>query len=311
MEKKLLIAVDASVYSSNTLQYLEQLFTDLKDVRFHLLSVISCSLTSQSAREWLDELELMSTLSSEEQKRCSAAKRYLNQAVERLKRNGISPEQVSTEIKISAKSPAEEILYVARKGLFDALVIGRRGVSKLEELIMGSVSSSVFEKCHDVPIWIVDGQVDSRKFMVPVDGSHFTLQALDHLCFILKDNPYAEITLFHSNAMFAQKQELTMDYCPRFLPYDWCKSHKNDPELYFHAPRQMLINSGFPAGRIHRLETKAGMYPSRQIVRQAVIDDFGTIVIGRRSKEIKKGVFGSVTEKVVAMSVNAAVWVVG
>ena len=59
------------------------------------------------------------------------------------------------------------------------------------------------------------------------------------------------------------------------------------------------------------LETKKGMYPSRQIVRQALIDDFGTIVMGRRDKEIVKGVLGSVTEKVVAMSVDTAVWVVG
>jgi nucleotide-binding universal stress UspA family protein len=310
MEKKLLIAVDASVYSSNTFHYLEKLFAGLADIRMHLLSVVSCN-PSQVAKEWFDELEMMSTLSNEEQKRFAAAKRFLKKAVERLSRSGIAPEQISTEVKLSAASPPDAILHVARQGMFDALVIGRRGVSKLEELIMGSVSCTVFEKCHDVPIWIVDGQVDSRKFLVPVDGSHFTLQALDHLCYILKDNPYAEVTLFHSAAMFAQRKELGMDYCNRLLSPEWCNSHQDDKEFYFLAPRQMLINSGFPPERIHRLETKAGMYASRQIVRQAVIDDFGTIVIGRRSKEIKKGVFGSVTEKVVAMSVNAAVWVVG
>jgi len=176
---------------------------------------------------------------------------------------------------------------------------------------MGSVSTSLLEKCHDVPIWIVDGQVDSRKFLVPVDGSHFTLQALDHLCFMLQNNPYAEITLFHSTAMFSQTQELKMDYCPRFLDKDWCTAHQDDEEFYFQAPYQMLISSGFPAERIHRLETNKGLHSSRQIVRQALIDNFGTIVMGRRSKEIKKGVFGSVTEKVLAMSVDSAVWIVG
>ena len=310
MEKKLLIAVDSSVYSYNTLHYLEQLFAHLDDIRLHLLSVVTCT-PSETASEWLDELELMSSLRPEEQKRYAAAKKFLHQAVERLKRNGIGREQVSTEVKISRTNPADEVLNIARKGMFDALVLGRRGVSKLEELIMGSVSSTMFEKCHDVPIWIVDGQVDSRKFLVPVDGSHFTLQAVDHLCFILKDNPYAEVTLFHSAAMFAQKQDLRIGYCNRFLSGEWCQEHRNNDDLYFLAPRQMLINSGFPPERIHRLETKKGMYPSRQIVRQALIDDFGTIVMGRRDKEIVKGVFGSVTEKVVAMSVNTAVWIVG
>jgi nucleotide-binding universal stress UspA family protein len=310
MEKKLLIAVDASIYSTNTLHYLERLFANVGDIRFHLLSVITCN-PSETAREWFDELELMNMLSKEAQKRYASARRYLHSAVERLGRNGISPDHVTTEVKISATSPGAEILSVARKGYFDALIIGRRGVSKLEELIMGSVSTTLLEKSHDVPVWIVDGQVDSRKFLVPVDGSHFTLQALDHLCFILQGNPYAEITLFHSSAMFSQKQELKMDYCPRFLKGEWCENHRDDKELYFLAPRQMLINSGLPPDRIHRLETKKGMYPSRQIVRQALIDGYGTIVMGRRSKEMKKGVFGSVTEKVLAMSVNTAIWVVG
>jgi nucleotide-binding universal stress UspA family protein len=310
MEKKLLIAVDASVYSSNTLHYLEQLFAHLADIRLHLLTVITCT-PSQAPDAWLDDLELLSTLSPEEQKRYAAAKKFLRSAVERLGRNGIGTAQVTTELKISTANPAVEVLNAARKGKFDALVLGRRGVSKLEELIMGSVSSTMFEKCHDVPIWIIDGQVDSRKFLVPVDGSHFTLQAVDHLCFMLKDNPHAEVTLFHSAAMFAQKQDLSMGYCNRFLPQEWCREHSHDADLYFLAPLQMLINSGFPPERIHRLETKKGMYPSRQIVRQALIDDFGTIVIGRRDKEIVKGVFGSVTEKVVAMSVNTAVWIVG
>ena len=310
MEKKILIAVDASVYSSNTLHYLERLFANLVDIRFHLISVIPCR-PSDAAKEWFDELELMNMLSKEEQKRYATAKRYIKKAVERLGRNGISPEYITTEVKISTTNPAAEVLNVARKGYFDALVIGRRGVSKLEELIMGSVSTTLLEKCRDVPIWIVDGQVDSRKFLVPVDGSHFTLQALDHLCFILQGNPYAEITLFHSSAMFSQKQNLKMNYCPRFLEPDWCETHKNDKNLFFLAPQQMLINSGISPDRIHLLETNKGMYPSRQIVRQALIDDYGTIVMGRRSKETKKGAFGSVTEKVLAMSVNTAVWVVG
>jgi nucleotide-binding universal stress UspA family protein len=310
MEKKLLIGVDASVYSSNTLHYLEQLFAHLDDIRLHLFTVVTCS-PSQTPSAWVDPLELLSRMSPEEQKHYGTASKFLRTAVDRLRRNGIRQEQVTTELKIATGSPAEEVLNTARKGRFDALVLGRRGVSKLEELIMGSVSSTMFEKCHDVPLWIIDGQVDSRKFLVPVDGSHFTLQAVDHLCFMLKGNPYAEVTLFHSAAMFAQKQDLSMGYCNRFLPQEWCRDNSDNPDLYFLAPRQMLINSGFPPERIHRLETKTGMYPSRQIVRQALLDGHGTIVMGRRDKEIVKGVFGSVTEKVVAMSVNTAVWIVG
>ena len=310
MDKKLLVAVDSSIYSNNILSYLEKLFTGLPDIRLHLFSVVTCN-TSEAAREWFDEFELLNMLSREAQGRYATKKKYLKTAVERLERNGIPAEQVTTELKVTAYNQAKEILNTARKGLYDALIIGRRGLSKLEKLFMGSVSTSLLEKCHDVPIWIIDGQVDSRKFLVPVDGSQFTLQALDHLCFVLLNNPYAEITLFHSTAMFSQTQELKRDYCPRFLDKDWCEAHLDDKEFYFQAPYQMLINSGFPAERIHRLETSKGLHSSRQIVQQALVDNFGTIVMGRRSREIKKGVFGSVTEKVLEMSVDTAVWIVG
>jgi nucleotide-binding universal stress UspA family protein len=310
MEKKLLIAVDGSIYSANTLHYLERLFANLDDIRFHLICVVTCH-PSETAKEWFDELELLNMLSNEEQKRYGAAKRYLKKAIEQLGRNGISPEYITTEVKISTTNPAAEVLKIAREGFFDALVIGRRGVSKLEELILGSVSTSLLSKCHDVPIWIVDGQVDSRKFLVPVDGSHFTLQALDHLCFILQDNPYAEITLFHSKAMFAQKQDLKTGYCNRFLQDGWCDEHKNDEDLHFSAPLQMLKNIGFPSDRVYQHVTRKGVHASRQIVRKALIDDFGTIVMGRRDKEMVKGVFGSVTEKVLAMGVDTAIWIVG
>ena len=310
MNKKILVAVDASVYSSNTLHYLEQLFKNLDDIHFHLLSVIPSS-SVQAGQEWLDDLELLSKLSPAARKRYAAAKKYMNGAVDRLGRHGISPEQITSEIKLSRTNVAADIIEVARKGLYDALVIGRRGVSKLEELIMGSVSFTVFEKCRDIPIWIVDGRVDSRTFLVPIDGSDFCLKAVDHLSFILKDNPYAEITLFHSAAMFAQKQSLSFKECTHYLTDEFCQIHFQDEDIHFHAPQEILKNNGFPAERIHRLLTQKGMYPSRQIVRQAMIDDFGTIVMGRRGGKISKGIFGSVTEKVVAMSDNTAIWIVG
>ena len=60
MEKKLLIAVDGSIYSSNTLHYLEQLFAQLEDISFHLLTVITCN-PSEAASAWIDESDLAST----------------------------------------------------------------------------------------------------------------------------------------------------------------------------------------------------------------------------------------------------------
>ncbi|OGQ98689.1 MAG: universal stress protein [Deltaproteobacteria bacterium RIFOXYD12_FULL_57_12] len=310
MHRKILVAVDGSVYSSNTIRYLGRLFEDLDDIFFHLLCTVP-STASDAGREWLEDQELLNVLDAESRQRFSKAKRHMNEMVLQFSRRGMDPHQISTEVKLARMGVTDDILSAAQKGLYDALVIGRRGLTKLEGMIMGSTSTNILEKCHDVPIWIVDGQVNSRKFLVPVDGSFETLKAVDHLAFILKDNPYAEITLFHSTAMFSQRQTPALEECAELFGREWCALHLVGSDNHFHGPEQLLLDSGFPAARLHRLETSKGLYASRQIVRQALIDGFGTIVMGRRGSEIKKGVFGSVSGKVVAMIEDVAIWLVG
>ncbi len=309
MLRKFLVAVDGSVYSNNTLRYLGRLFADLDEIHCHLLCIVPCTV-SATGREWLDELDLLSTLSAESRKKFTAAKRYMNEAVLQFGRRGISPNQVTTQVLISRMDIASDIVLEARKGLYDALIIGRRGLGKLEEMVMGSTSSRVMEKCSDVPIWIVDGQVNSRRFLVPVDGSFHTLKAVDHLAFVLKNNPYAEITLFHSAAMFGQMRSVDMDQCRELLGPRCNDELLADPESHFLIPERILLDSGFSPDKILRRTTTKGLYPSRQIVRQALMEEHGTIVMGRRTEDVKKGLFGSVSDQVIAMAEDIAIWIV-
>jgi nucleotide-binding universal stress UspA family protein len=206
---------------------------------------------------------------------------------------------------------SQDILQEARKGRYDALVIGRRGIGKIEELFMGSVSSSILEICHDTPVWIIDGKVNSRKFLVPIDGTFNSLNAVDHLAYMLASNPGAEVTLFHSAALLAGKTTADPKEFHEKWGKEWCDQHLDRPDSLFHAPRQLLVESGFPENNIFWLETFKGIDPSRQILRQALIDDFGTIVIGRRGSEVEKGVFKRVSDRILYMAEEVAVWIVG
>lgn len=310
MERKILVAVDGSIYSSNALHYIGQLFHGLEDIHFHLLSIVPCS-TPSAGREWMDEMELMNALGPEAGNKLSGQKRYMKKAVKQLSKYGIDEKQVTTSVQLSRMGVTKDILHTARKGLYDALLIGRRGLSKLEELFLGSVSATIIDKCHDVPIWVIDGKVDSRKFLVPVDGTFQCLKAIDHLAHILKDNPYAEVTLFNSAAMLADKSTGRPEDFYDQWGEQWCKEHLNRPDSVYHAPKQLLMENGFPAERIHWLQTFTGIYPSRQILRQSLIDDFGTIVMGRRGGNIRKGIFKGVSDRVLFMAEKVAVWIIG
>lgn len=310
MEKKILVAVDGSIYSSNVLRYIGQLFTGVKDIHFQLLSVVPCS-AAPAGREWMDEKELLNALTPEARNKFSSQNRYIKQAVLQLNKYGVDAEQISGSVQLSRMGVTKDILQAARSGLYDALLVGRRGISKLEELFMGSVSATLVDQCHDVPLWIIDGRVDSRKFLVPVDGTFYSLKAVDHLAHVLKNNPHAEVTLFNSAAMLADKTTNPPEEFYKLFGKEWCEEHLTRPDSLFHAPKQLLLDSGFPAEKIHWLQTFKGLYPSRQILRQALIDDFGTIVLGRRESSIKKGIFKSTTDQVLYMADQVAVWIIG
>lgn len=310
MEKRLLVAVDGSTYSNNTIHYLGTLFGPREEVKLHLLSIIPCGILPPG-KEWMDERELLNSLPQEATKRMRSIKTYMKNATDKLGRLGIGPDRITTEIKLASGSISDDIINEARRGLFDSLVIGRRGITKLEELIIGSISEDIFKKCHDVPIWIIDGRVDSHKFLVPIDGSICSMMAADHLSHILQGDKHCDITLFHSSAMLASANSIEpSDFYDKW-GRDWCEEHMGRPDSLFHAPKQILVESGIPAENIKWLHSSKGIEASRQIIRQALIDDFGTIVIGRRGGDAKKGFFRGVSDRVVLMADRVAIWIIG
>lgn len=311
MQRKILVAVDGSPFSSNAIHYIGRLFSNQPETFFHLLSVVPVSGPGLAAREWLSEAELMNTIGPGTRNKLAAQKKYMKDAVFQLRQLGIEPERITSAVQLSHRGIAEDIMQEARKGLYDSLLVGRRGIGKIEELFMGSVSQTIFEKCHDVPLWIIDGEVSSCKFLVPVDGSVHSLQAIDHLAFIISDNPNAEVTLFYSTAILGDRPEIDPQEFYDIWGKEWCDANLSRPDSLFHGPKQILIDNGFPAERIFWLQTFKGIDPSRQILRQALVDEFGTIVIGRRGSDVDKGIFRGVSDRVILMAEQIAVWIVG
>lgn len=310
MERSILVAIDGSLYSKHALHYLATLFAGQPEVHFHLLSLVPAG-SQPPGGEWMDQEELLNTLQPAIRRQLASQQHCVANGTEFFLRHGFTAEQLTERVRLARDGIAQEILHEARHGRHDALVIGRRGIGKLEEMILGSVSATLLEKCHDVPLWIIDGEVDSRKFLVPLDGTFHSLMAVDHLAFVLKDNPLAEITLFHSAAMLANRPAIRPENFYDQWGKEWCDTHLTRPDSLFHAPRQLLIEAGFPAERIFWHQATKGIDPSRQILRRALMDDFGTIVMGRRGGEVNKGLFRGGSDRVLLMAEKVALWIVG
>ncbi|WP_462325867.1 universal stress protein [Desulfoplanes sp.] len=160
--KKVLIAVDSSRNSERAVSYVGEMLGEKKDVRVCLLYVEKPPNRDMYAheKEWK-----RAALEKEERLRA-----FLRQTRETLEECGIAGERISEEYVVSCQSAihetvdyctpgtsiADEILRVQRDGGYGTIVIGRRGVTKKEEFLFGSVSSSVMRNAGDVTLWVVE-----------------------------------------------------------------------------------------------------------------------------------------------------------
>jgi len=310
MEKKILVAVDGSYCSLNEINYLGAIFGGHEDLKVHLVCIVP-SGSMPIGSDWVDDADKMNMLSPIAQKKLLLAKKYVKDETALLVRHGFQEDQITGAVQVSRSSVAADLVAEAQSGTYDALLIGRRGIGKLHALVMGSVTTTVLEKCHSVPRWIVDGKVESRKFLVPVDRSIHTLRAVDHLSFILAGVNDIEIILFHSAAWLgAQDKSKEVEKAIRMFGKEWCDKHLYHPEGYFYASEQILRDNGFDMNCVTRAEESRGLEPARDIVLQIRKKNIGTIVMGRRGPDEAKSMLGGVSDRVLSTINDVMLWLV-
>jgi nucleotide-binding universal stress UspA family protein len=309
LERKILVAVDGSYCSENEISYLKTIFEGEGNISFHLMSVFSGGSLPVGS-DWMDEEDKLMLLSSTSRQKMLLAKKNLKMGIDSLKRQGFSDEQISGEVKFSTAGVANDLVHEARKGSYDALLVGRRGLGKIQAFFMGSITKSVLEKCFDIPIWVVDGKVESKKILVPVDGSYHVLRAVDHLGFILKDIADVEITLFHSDAILQKKMDHPIEDFYAQWGKEWCDEHLTGEDALFHAPEQVLVESGIGREKIKRVKDKFGLKPARDIYSYLRRHNYGTIVMGRRGADEATWLLGSISDQLLHTAENLSIWMV-
>jgi nucleotide-binding universal stress UspA family protein len=88
--------------------------------------------------------------------RIARADRIFQRGMEILIGSGIKREAIyCTTHMAEGKTISETVLEARRSGDFGTVVTGKRGVSKAEEFLFGSISNSLARNCGDFTTWIV------------------------------------------------------------------------------------------------------------------------------------------------------------
>jgi nucleotide-binding universal stress UspA family protein len=309
MDKKILIAVDGSPTCSLALEYVARFFADQNSVTLQLLHCTSCSGNILPEPENAENSLLSPSGMSSARHNQSIL--HLDRARLKLIQLGIDKNRISHITHPVTSDIAQTIMQRAEKHLVDSVVIARRGVGLVGELLLGSVSAALFNKCRAIPLWIIDGAVAIGRILVPVDGTPPSLMAVDHLAHIFAGRSDVQFFLFHARSFLSPAPHCRPeDFYPRWGK-EWCDSHLSGTGCMFTGPTDLLTKAGIPLTAITTLPEPVALEESTAIISSAKKNRCGTIVIGRRSTASSKGLFGGVSSRTIKQTENMALWVIG
>lgn len=156
--KSILVAVDASENSARAVNYVGVMIGATPGFRVHLLYV-----ERHPERDiFPDDASWKQACRQEE----SSIRDFLAKAMSSLEASGVALESISLEYAAAScdlgphrskgYNVAHQILRVHQDGGYGTVVVGRRGVSKAEEFLFGSVTTKIIHNARDCTVWVVE-----------------------------------------------------------------------------------------------------------------------------------------------------------
>lgn len=198
MQKELLLAISDDRAASYNLRFLKELFNDFCDLKLTLFYV-----TPKKAGWEIDKKNLAPQgrgLDEFVQHRKTQGQRALDDAAKWTRDvMGCSGDNVSIKAIQSQRGTVLEMIDETRKGMYDALLLGRKGFSWFEHFFENSVSHELLWSDIDFPVWICKRppEMPRKDVLLCMDGSKASLRMVDHAAYMLANELNHTFTLFH------------------------------------------------------------------------------------------------------------------
>ena len=223
---------------------------------------------------------------------------------------GFSEDAISVKTQGKKIGILKDIIQEAYQD-YSAIVVGRTGVSRLKDLILGSMAGKLAEKIKHIPTVIVGGRPAYHKILIALDESIESMRGVSCIGALAGTlNP--EITICH--CLKPPSMPRITDGQPNSTGsvQDWHTYSENRFGPYMDEATQRLVDAGIKAEQISRDFICVKGNPIRTIVETASKGNFGTIVVGRRDaiSFTQEHFRGRSSEKIIRTLNNMAVWVV-
>ena len=308
-QKKLLIAVDGSARSLYAVRYVAENFARVK-LKVNLMYVMpTAPETFWDLEKDVFFMEKMKGRYAQWKKEARRlAQGFLDNARNVLVRANVLERQVGVILQERKVGIARDIIEEAKKG-YDAVVVGRKGLSKLEDLFLGSVSNKIVQRVENIPLWVVGGATQPGKMLIAVDASENSSKAVHYVGSFAADTE-AELTLYHVVRSFGLG--FLEDFSVRDEDVDaFVEEAESNVQRMFRSYRESLEKTGVASARISTKYILQRQSRAADIIREAKDGNYGTIVMGRRGlSRVYEFLMGRVTNNVLSRAEGFAVWIV-
>ncbi len=160
--ERILVALDDRPGSLKTIHYLNRILRGADHVKIHLFHVLPTASPNLLNKETIRRIEDL----HEEQDHLSGyfwhpeeeakMKETFAEAEKILLDGGFAKEQIERHFGVESQDVAHVILERAEALNCTTVVVGRRGLSRVKEFFLGSVSKSVTGHARGITVWVVD-----------------------------------------------------------------------------------------------------------------------------------------------------------
>ena len=161
MVHNVLIAVDGSGNSLRAVEYAGRLFAPNPEARlvlFQILPAISRMILDKKEIKIIDsrkterpDLSGLYWRAEDEDKMNS----FFAEARKVLVQAGVKSQQIKSKFGVKKLEIAEAILEEAELGKYDTLILGRRGLSRVREFFLGSITTKVVREARGCAVCVV------------------------------------------------------------------------------------------------------------------------------------------------------------
>jgi len=298
--RKILLAVDGSDQAFEAVRYVSQMFPPnrMEVALFHVTSKIPESFWDIEKNPVLKhQVATIHAWGFQQQKEMQE---FMEKARQLFVDRGVPEGAVIVKSQERQAGIARDIMLEAQKN-YDAVVVGRWGMSKLKDLVWGSIANKLIGHLAHPPLCVVGGTSPTGKALVAVDTSEHTTRTVDYVGTIMDGTDW-EITLFHAIR--------GLDYLLAEVSHELQQVEK-DVEAFFEEAISRLNNAGLNSDRISTKIATGMASRAKAIVEEAENGGYGTIVVGRKGlSRVEEFIMGRVSNKVVQLAKKMAVWVV-